>query len=395
MHFLVTITLSLFVVFLFSEIFYRFKFPIVVAQIIAGIFIGFPFVRNFLIGENIGLITLLANLGIIFLLFLAGLEVEWNRLYGVRKDIFLIAIFGAITPFLLGFFTLKLMGYSTVIALVTGICLSITSEGTKARVLMELKKLRTRLGTTMIGAGIVDDSLGLLLFTATIVFFDHKIIPATFLYKPLEIIGFMAVIWVTFKFLPKLIKFEERETKQMREISLFTTVLLLCLAFALFGEYITGTETGSVIAAFIAGIAIQLSLKRKEEKTIRSHFEIMSLAFIVPFFFIGVGLNFNLNELILNWPLLIIITIIAIAGKLIGAFLTKPFTKLTFKQLHLIGWGMNSRGAVELVIALLALKAGLLPLSIYSSIVLMTLITTLSFPFILRIMLKKYPGIMG
>jgi Kef-type K+ transport system membrane component KefB len=340
-------------------------------------------------------VELLSDLGIIFLLFLAGLGVSWNRMYGARKDIILIGLFGSFIPFVLGFVTMKVLGYTNLLALIVGVCLSITSEGTKARVLMEMKKLRTKLGATMLGAGVIDDILGLGLFIVIANVLGHKIFATNLNFSVLEIIGFLAIIALTFKALPKLIRYEEREEGEVKEISLFSTAMLLCLLFAIFGQLITGTLTGGIIAAFSAGVIIQLSLSRREEMNIRKHFEIMALSFIIPFFFIGIGLNFDYSALSIDLPLLIAITVVAIIGKIGGVLLIKPFTKLKWKQLYLIGWGMNSRGAVELVIALLALKAGLLTAPVYSAIIVMTIITTLIFPFALRYMIKKDPHIMG
>ncbi|NQU78937.1 cation:proton antiporter [Candidatus Woesearchaeota archaeon] len=395
MNFLITITVCLFLAFIFSEIAYRLKMPLVLGQIFAGIIIGIPIIRNTIIGTNSGIIQQLADLGIIFLLFLAGLGVSWNKMYGARKDIILIGVFGSLVPFILGFIMMKLIGFGNVHSLIVGVCMSITSEGTKARILIELKKLNTKIGATMLGAGIIDDVLGLLMFIILTAATGHEIITKNIAYSPIEIIVFIVIIALTFKLLPRLIRFEEREEGEIKEVSLFTTVLLLCLLFAIGGMLITGTMTGSIIAAFAAGVIIQLSLKKREEMNIRKHFEIMSLAFIIPFFFIGIGMNFNFSNIALSIPIIIIITITAIAGKLLGVLLTKPFSKLSWKQLHLIGWAMNSRGAVELVIALLALRAGLLTPMLYSAILIMTIITTLMFPIILRKMIKKHPHIMG
>ena len=395
MNVLITIALSLFIAFLFSEIAYKLKMPIVIGQIMAGILVGVPLITGYVVGDNTEIIHLLADLGIIFLLFLAGLSVSWNRMYGARKDIMLIGVFGSFVPFVLGFIVMKILGYDNLLALIVGVCLSITSEGTKARVLMEMKKMRTKLGATMLGAGIIDDVIGLVLFITVAAALGHRIITTDLTYSPLEMVGFLAIIFLTFKVLPKLIKYEEREEGEIREVSLFTTAMLLCLLFAIFGQLITGTMTGSIIAAFAAGIIIQLSLSRREEMNIKRHFEIMALSFIIPFFFIGIGLNFDFTTLTIDIPLVIAITVVAVIGKLGGVFLVKPFTHLSWKQLHLIGWGMNSRGAVELVIALMALRAGLLTTQIYSAIVVMTIITTLMFPFVLRYLVKKDEHVMG
>lgn len=113
---------------------------------------------------------------------------------------------------------------------------------------------------------------------------------------------------------------------------------------------------------------------------------------VVPFFFLSIGLNFEIEDLFLNPLVFFVILITATPGKIVGTMATKPFTNLKNRQLYLIGWGMNSRGAVELVIASIALP--LLPIEVFSSIVAMAIITTLVFPLILRYEIKKYPDIM-
>jgi len=91
----------------------------------------------------------------------------------------------------------------------------------------------------------------------------------------------------------------------------------------------------------------------------------------------------------------LIILAIAVTGKIIGSLAAKPFVHLSWKQLYLVGWGMNSRGAVELALALLAYQAGLIERDIYSSLVIMALATTLIFPFIIRKMINKDPDLIG
>jgi len=394
-YFLVTITLCLLLIFIFSELAYKLKIPLVIAQISAGVIIGIPSIRKFVIGDNMDLINVLSDLGIIFLLFLAGLEVEKNKLYGARRDVLLIGIFSSIVPLALGFLVMRLLGYSNVVALIVGISMSITSEGAKTKELIEIGKIKSRLGSIMIGAGIIDYCIGLVMFVVASMISGYTIISVDLVKTPLELGLFIIIVWIVFKSLPRLIAYEEKETKEVREVSMFMTVLLLCLGFAIMGVVISGTLTGAIIAAFVAGIVIQLSMKAKEEHMIKSHFEILALSFIVPFFFIGTGLSFDIGSLIVNIPLLVIIITVGILGKIWGVLLTKPFVKdLSSKQLHLIGWSMNSRGTVDLVIALIALKVGFISASIYSAILIMALFTTLLFPFILKAMIKMHPRIM-
>jgi Kef-type K+ transport system membrane component KefB len=118
------------------------------------------------------------------------------------------------------------------------------------------------------------------------------------------------------------------------------------------------------------------------------------LGFIVPFFFANVGINFEFGTLFSSIALLVATVAIAFSGKIVGCLLVKPFSRLTLKQLYYAGWAMNSRGAAELVIALAARQFGLIPLDVFSALVAMSLITTLTFPPILARGIHKNPGLM-
>ena len=329
---IITIIIAIGFSFLLTLLAKKIKIPVVVALIFAGLMLGIPLVKNYLIEPNTKIIFSLGDIGLLFLMFLAGLESSWMIIYKEKRDAVFIAIFAALVPFILGFIVFYLLGFSVLVSAIIGICMSITAEATKARVLLELNKLKTRVGSALMGAGIIDDIIGLCLF-----------ILITYLAKQ---------VYLKEDFL------------------------------------ITGS-----IAAFFIGILVERRLGRKNK--LLNSIKKLLLIFIIPFFFISMGLNFNISSLILNPKLLIIIILIAITGKLIGTVLTKPFTKFKFKQLYLIGWAMNSRGAVELAIALIAFRSSLIPVEIYSALVIMALLTTFIFQFIITSMIKKNPDIMN
>lgn len=309
----------------------KINIPSVVGLIIAGIIIGLPGIESFIIGKHSEFLVNLGDIGLLTLMFLAGLETSWHLLYEEKTDAALIAIFGALTPFFLGFAVFRLLGYSLAASLITGICMSITAEATKAKVLLELDKLKTRLGAAMMGAGIIDDTLGFLLFVGVTLF-----VHAENLKEDILIIG--------------------------------------------------------ALGMFFLGIIIQKFIKR-EHKSI----QIIEKTFtflIIPFFFISMGMHFELKELIINPVLLLIIILIGVSGKLIGTMLTKPFINFRWKQLFLAGWAMNSRGAVELALALIAFRTGLIPARVYSGLIVMGLIATLSFPFVITHMINKDSEVM-
>lgn len=329
---IITLIICILVSFLFSLLAKKLRFSVVIGLIVAGILIGSSLFKNIILGPNTEFILDLGEIGLISLMFLAGMEVSWRMLNKEKKDAVFVAFFAALVPFLLGFVVFLALGFSLFASLTIGICMSITAEATKARVLLELNKLKTKLGSLMMDAGIIDDILGICLFA-------------------------FICYWFTGTFV----------TKEL--IILFGA--LLAFFVGIFVRKFTGGEGRSI-----------------------SYLEKFLLIFVIPFFFIAMGIHFSLQSLTLSPLFLILIIIIAVTGKILGTLIAKPFTKLRLKQLYLVGWGMNSRGAIELALALIAFRIGLVNISIYSSLVIMALVTTLIFPFFVKRMVEKEPNIM-
>ena len=307
------------------------KVPSVVTLIIFGLVIGYPMVSDFIIGDNEEVIVIIGDAGLIALMFLAGLESDWKLLLKEKKEAFTIAILALLAPFLISLAVIPLWGYSFQIAFIIGVAVSISAEATRAKVLMELKKLRTKLGAALIGAGIVDDVMGLSMF------------------------------------------------------------LIITFVFGT-GHYVEDLLIIGSLVAFFAGVFIQKCVGRdnKVMKISEKSFNLL----VIPFFFISIGLKFDFNSIMVNPWLLLAIIALAFSGKFIGAFAGKPFLPLTNKQLWLVGWSMNSRGALELAVALIAFNSDLINVELYSSLIIMALITTLSFPFVLYRMVEKDQSIM-
>jgi Kef-type K+ transport system membrane component KefB len=331
--FFLTILICISVSFLFSILAKKLNLSVVIGLILSGIILGSPGIKNVVIGPNEDFVLFLGKLAFFILMFLAGLEISWCLLYQERKEATAVAFFAAIIPLGLGFLVFFQMGFSLMTCLTIGISMSITAEATKARVLLELDKLNTEVGSLMMGAGIIDDIMGLTLFAIISYIFTGKAATQEFF------------------------------------------------------------QTITAIGAFFLGIIVHKLMGR--EKPIVIKIEKIFLTLVIPFFFISMGIHFSFQSLFLKPWLLAVVILLAIFGKIAGSMLAKHFTKLSWRQLYLVGWGMNSRGAVELVLALLALQVGLIEKDVYSSLVLMALATTLIFPVVLRRMLAKNPDIMG
>jgi len=309
----------------------KLRVPSVVGLIVAGLIIGYQKVSGILISGNPEFFIKLGDAGLICLMFVAGMESSGEKLLQEKKDAALIAISALALPVILGFFVFLALGFSYAASLIVGICAGITAEATKAKVLLELDKLNTRLGSALIGAGIIDDTIGLCLFVAISVMISGG---------------------------------GEKEE-------------LLAL--------------GSIFAFFV-GLALRRAVGKGHSSL---SFLKKSLNWtLVPFFFVSIGMHFELESLVLNPAVITLVMAVAFAGKLLGPFLIKPLCDFSWKQLYLVGWAMNSRGALGLALAFIAFSSGLIETGLYSSLVLTALVTTLIFPFVITWMVKRNPDIM-
>ncbi len=379
------------IAFLFNEAFKRLSLPPVVGQILGGLILGIPTIKSFIFqsSESFEIVDLLATLGILFLLLLVGLEIDIEKILQSSKEGVLIALSAAIVPLILGFALLRILGYSVVASLIFGGALSVTAEGTTVKVLMDANALNTRLGAVIVSAGAIDDIFEVFFLSlVTIVGFGGSVFQLVYL--PLEFLVFITVALILFKLFSNALRTIERRG----DIELFSLIIIFVLIMATLSEAL---QMGYLIGAIASGFLLQLSMRRlrksDEEEMVRAT-RLITLAFVVPFFFMNIGLNFDYGYLFGNVLLMVLTVVIAFLGKIVGTIIVKPLSRLSVKQLYLIGWGMNSRGAVELVIALLALRHGLITQEIFSALVAMAIITTLVFPFVLQREIRKDPKAM-
>lgn len=388
---LFAITFSLLVAFVFSEIFYRLNFSRVIGQMFGGLILAIPFIKSNIFQGNANLlIENLASLGVVFLMLLTGIEIDIEKMKKNSRDSILIATFSAIIPFLLGLSLGIFMKLELITSFILGACLAVTAEGTTVSILLELKKLKTKIGSIILEAGLIDDIFEIIFLTAVVILAKDGSLTENIYILPLKIFVFFIIVSLAYKIIPKIVQNLEKDKS---DIALFNLTIIIGLLFAIFAEL---AGVSSILGAFLAGIILQKSFGiKKDEMHDEKNLKMITFGFIIPFFFIYIGINFDYATIINNPQLSLIVLSIAIAGKILGALLVKPFSKLSFKQLHLIGWGMNSRGVMELVIAEIARSNNLISNELFSAIVFMAISTTLIFPFVIRLMVKLNPKIMN
>ncbi|MCJ7614892.1 cation:proton antiporter [Candidatus Bathyarchaeota archaeon] len=395
MQLLAILPIILIVAFILGEMFKRIGLSSVVGQILAGLLFAVPVLKELFFSEGSTLIVIdfLATLGILLLLFLAGLEIEIQKIKETSRDSILISLCSALIPFVLGFIfiTTFFPEYGFMSGIIFGGALMVTSEGTNVKVLMDFNVLNTRLGAIMLAAGAIDDIFEVL-FLALVVVLAKGGSLLDLAMVPVEMIVFLVVAFIAFKVISKVL--QHLDKKHDEETELFSIVLIFILVLAALSESL---NVGYLIGAILGGFLLQASMKKissKNRTQLLTVIKLIAMGFVVPFFFVNVGLTFDINTFLSNIPMIAVTVMIATFGKIVGTLIVKPVSSLSWKQLYYIGWGMNSRGAAELVIALIAIQYGLISPEIFSALVSMSLITTLMLPPILARGIKKNPGLM-
>ncbi|MGA7437888.1 MAG: cation:proton antiporter [Luteibacter sp.] len=387
MHDSAGILLTLFIIFVAAqiggEIAQRLKLPAVVGEIAAGCVIG-PSALGWVALPDIATGTpldVLAEIGVILLLFSVGLETRLDDLKKVGASAFLVGILGVFIPFGLGALWAHGSGFDWIRSMFVAAAFVATSAGITARVLQELGVLQRQESRIILGAAVIDDILAMLLLGVVSSLQGGGNVDVGSLVGTLVgAVGFVAVIgWGGTRVMRRGSGWLEKPSNPM---SVLTIVLALCLGLAYLSMRF---HLAAIIGAFLAGmIASETSQRHQlEEQTAPL------LAFLTPFFFVVTGAKVNLSALASSEALLalLVVTVIAIFSKLAGGFLGA--LKLGKRGATIVGFGMVPRGEVGVVIASLGLAAGVFDETIYAVIVAMSLLTAMVTPPILSVLLKK------
>ncbi len=365
--------------------------PAVLGELLAGVILG-PSVINLFgtsfldspyLKENT---HLLAQLGVIFLMFLAGLETDLSEVNKVRRVAFLAGSIGVIFTVVLGAGASVPFGFSAKECIFIGIILSATSVGISARTLMELGVLQGRQGLSILAAAVIDDILGLLVLSFFIAFAVQGSGgggPTDALLIVVRVTVFFAAALIAGRFLlPPLMRWAMNAP--MSEGAL-TTAIVVVLFYAWFAEYFG--EIAAITGAFMAGLFLR---QTDAHRLIDERARALAYGFFVPIFFVGVGLSANARDLHgSDVLLLVVICLVAAISKILGCGLGALLGGEPLKSALQIGTGMITRGEVGLIIATVGLSKGLIKTDVYSIIVLTVMATALATPLLLRIVFPQ------
>jgi Kef-type K+ transport system membrane component KefB len=388
-HLLIQLGIMLIMGRLFAEIARKFKQPAVIGEIIAGIILG-PTILGMIEPEWFhalfpvpsGAGTVLSGLvqvAVVMLLFIAGLEVDLHIVWQQGRQAVSTSLFGLIIPFLLGFifpylfpefFGIADTGAHLTFALFMGTAMAISALPVIVRILMDLNMFKSRMGLLVVASAMVDDVIGWMIFSVILGMIGKGSDMPVWNTALLTIVFAVAMLTVGRGLLNRALPWVNR--KMAWPGGVLSISLALCFLAAAFTEYI---GIHAVFGAFIMGVALGDSEHFSERAKEIVHQFINNI--FAPLFFVSIGLRVNFVTNFDLW-LTVIILVIAFTGKIVGAGLGARLAGLSWKESLAAGFGLNARGAMEIILGLVALENGLINEKVFVSLVIIALVTSMT-----------------
>ena len=357
----------------------RLGMPAVIGELVCGIILG-PAVLGWV--TNTSFVHIFSEIGVIILMFIAGLESDLALLKKYLKPAFSVAISGVILPALVIYLFGRWFNFTNEKAIFLGVTFAATSVSISVEVLKELHFLDSKEGTTILGAAVIDDILAVIILSVLVSLFSDvaqkaggQVQSNIWLSFVFQVIYFV-FIYLLFRFIaPMLMKLAEKLS-----ISAAVTLMsvFICMGMAYLAE---AAGLSDVVGAFFAGVAIAQTPYKKE---VDSNIEPIGYAVFIPMFFVSIGLNMTFKGFLSDLIFIIPLTILALLTKHLGCGLGAKLLKMDFKSANIIGAGMVSRGEMALIIAHIGYEAGLLSAKYYSGVIIVIILTTIIAPFLLK-----------
>ena len=366
---LLTLFIMLVAAKLVGELFERLRQPAVAGEILAGVIIG-PSLLGWAAPSEIT--SLLAEIGVIFLLFTVGLETKPAAIFKVGKQAAIVAVLGVVAPFLAGWLLMKAWGGTGIEALFVGTAMVATSVGITARVLSGMGLLDAPTARIILGAAVIDDILGLLVLAIV-----SSMAAGTINYFEIVTTAGLAIGFTVFIALvgaPVVTRVAPQVERMRTGHGIFIFGLVLCLGLSVAASYI---GVAAIIGAFLAGMA----LAESAEGDSKMHRHMNGVTeFLVPFFLVNIGMQLRL-DVFRSWPVIVLcvlVTLVAIATKFLGCGLGA--INLGTRRAAQVGMGMVPRGEVGIIVAQIGLSLAVIGAELYGVVLFMAVATTLVAP---------------
>jgi Kef-type K+ transport system membrane component KefB len=374
-----------------GEIMERLKQPAMIGEILAGVILG-PAILNIIQPGND--IKIIADIGVFFLIILTGLDVNLDDIReSIKGRNIWIEILSFVIPLFSGLLLGYLYGFTPIMMLFLGLCISITALPVSVRILLDLNKLNTLIANKIIAAAIFNDIISLLILGIIIGveknFNNINEITYSIILTSGKIILFIIVVLVTlrlWKYARQRVAFINEQLEHLLGIlkgqeSLFAMIIIFVLLFASISD-VLGLHF--IVGGFFAAMILKKELLGTENfKSMKQSINSISMGFLVPVFFAFIGLQYNFHA-VLNYGLLIAVVVVSVLSKMAGGFIGGKLNGMSNRESYTLSIGLNPRGIIEVVIAEIALSNHFIDVSFFSILITIGVFTTLISPILLK-----------
>ncbi|ELZ12168.1 sodium/hydrogen exchanger [Halovivax asiaticus JCM 14624] len=377
---ILSLLLVLTVAWVFGAVAERFGYPTMMGELFAGIAFGPPLLGLL---EPSTLLSVFAEFGVFLLMVYVGMEVDLRELFKLGPPSLLIAFGAFVVPFGLGYGAGVWLGVSTGAALFLGLAMAATSLATKSRILADLDLLDTRIANVLLGGALASD-VGVLVVFAGV---DSYVTAGTL--DPVEVVAilgkalgfFVVTLLLGYLFLPRAWALIETLRERYGFVDQTTGLTFALLVSLLFAQLATLADLHMIIGGFVAGMFLRQSdVEPGLHEHIHTVIYTLAMGVFAPVFFVTVGFDITFDVFADSFGILVVLVAIAFLGKILGSWLFALPTSLTSREGLVIGFGMNGRGTVEIIIASVALSAGVIDTELFSILVFIAIFTTALVP---------------
>ena len=356
----------------------KFRAPRILGSLLSGIILG-PAILN--VVQSSAPIEFISKIGIIIIMFLAGMETSLKRFFAGARNFVVIAIIGVIVPLCLGLLFSFSYKFDLGVNLFFGIVLTATSTSITIQSLIDMKKIQTNVGTAILGAGVIDDIIGVIFLTILLDSANLNFVNL-FLICVKILIFFLFAILIAY-IMHNIFNFIESKYAPNQKLPIFS--LALALIFSYFAERF---GVSGVIGAYIAGLAIG---NTKQATYIKEHVDTLSSMFFSPIFFASIGLKLHTLALpVSTWVFVLLYVGIAICSKLLGDGYGAKLCGYSKLECLQIGLGMATRGEVALIMVEEALRLNVIQYDAFSIIVISIMLIAIISPILFTISYKPF-----
>lgn len=362
-------------------------YPSILGEIVAGIVFGPPLLGILSTNEPL---AILGEFGVLLMMLYIGMHLQLSDLRKASMPGLYAAVGGFLVPTVLGIILMLSFDKSLLEALFVGLAMGVTSLATKSRILVDLKILDTRIAHVLVAAALMSDVAVLVAFAAIIgPGTGEGVSVATALLAGVRAVGFGGAAYVIGRLgLPRLMKLIGNPDPDRGRALLSVIVFGLAMAWA---AEVAGIH--AILGAFVAGLFIDTSIMTsKASREVQHRLATVSVGTLAPIFFVSAGFEVSLDVFRTDLLLLVLVIVVATVGKIVGTALFYIPSGNGWREGIVVGTGMNGRGAVEIIVAEIALAQGLIDREVFSILVFMAILTTATVPILLTLGVRWLRG---